>query len=82
MVENTPDEIGLNFSLSTRQAIQNFITKTWNVSVSLVTVGRYMKKLGFKEIEVVSISVARGRNAGRYTLMEGLNPIYIVTGKK
>jgi transposase len=47
LIENTPDRFGLNFSLWTRQAIQELIFKLWKISVCLVTVGRYMKKLGF-----------------------------------
>ncbi len=47
LVENTPDQIGLNFVLWTRQAIQNLILKLWNVTVCLVTVGRYMRRLSF-----------------------------------
>lgn len=47
LVESTPDQVGLDFSLWTRQAILNLIIKFWGVSVSLVTVGRYMKRLGF-----------------------------------
>jgi len=47
LVESTPDNLGLNFSLWTRRAIQELIAKLWKISVCLVTVGRYMKKLGF-----------------------------------
>jgi transposase len=47
LIQNTPDQLNLNFSLWTRQAIQNLIIKLWGISVSLVTVGRYMKRLGF-----------------------------------
>ncbi|WZL71775.1 precorrin-6Y C5,15-methyltransferase (decarboxylating) subunit CbiT [Clostridiaceae bacterium 35-E11] len=41
-----------------------------------------LKGAGFIEIDVVSVSVAKGRKAGRYTLMEALNPIYIISGTK
>jgi transposase len=47
IVESTPDQLGLAYDLWTRQAIQLLITKTWRINVSLVTVGRYMKQLGF-----------------------------------
>jgi len=40
------------------------------------------KKTGFKDIDVVSLSVARGKNTGNYTLMEALNPVYVLTGVK
>ncbi len=47
LIKKTPDDLGLNFSLWTRQAIQDLIAKLWKVTICLVTVGRYMKKLGF-----------------------------------
>jgi len=47
LIENTPDKLGLEFSLWTRRAIQNLIYKIWKIKVCLVTIGRYMKKLGF-----------------------------------
>jgi len=49
LVEKTPDQLGLNFSLWTRQAIQNIIIEFWGISVSLVTVGRYMQRIGFTQ---------------------------------
>ncbi|MCT4617786.1 MAG: precorrin-6Y C5,15-methyltransferase (decarboxylating) subunit CbiT [Marinisporobacter sp.] len=41
-----------------------------------------LKKIGFSQIDVVSVNIARGKALGRYTLMEGLNPIYIISGIK
>lgn len=43
---------------------------------------KLLKELEYSEVEVTSLSVAKGKNLGRYTLMEGLNPIYIVSAKK
>jgi cobalt-precorrin-6B (C15)-methyltransferase len=43
---------------------------------------QFLGDAGFIDIDVVSVSVARGRKAGRYTLMEALNPIYIVSAEK
>ncbi|QZY57365.1 precorrin-6Y C5,15-methyltransferase (decarboxylating) subunit CbiT [Crassaminicella profunda] len=41
-----------------------------------------LKKSGFKDLDVVSVNVSRGKALGRYTLMEALNPIYIIAGIK
>ncbi|QXM05652.1 precorrin-6Y C5,15-methyltransferase (decarboxylating) subunit CbiT [Crassaminicella indica] len=41
-----------------------------------------LKKNGFCDIDVISVNIARGKALGRYTLMEGLNPIYIISGIK
>ena len=47
LIKNTPDQLGINFSLWTRKAIQSLIIKFWRISVCLVTEGRYMKRLDF-----------------------------------
>ncbi|QSX08822.1 precorrin-6Y C5,15-methyltransferase (decarboxylating) subunit CbiT [Alkalibacter rhizosphaerae] len=39
-----------------------------------------LKAAGF-DCETIQVSVARGRSVGGVTMMEGNNPIYIVTGK-
>lgn len=38
-----------------------------------------IKQFSFEETEIVSLSVARSREAGRFHLMSGQNPIYIFT---
>ena len=47
LIEKTPDQLGLNFSLWTRQAIQNLIIKLWSINLPLRTITDYMKRLGF-----------------------------------
>lgn len=42
----------------------------------------FLEEIGFDSIEVVSINVGRGKKAGKYTLMEAINPIYIISGVK
>ena len=36
---------------------------------------------GFTDIEVISMSVSRGKAAGGKHLMQALNPIYIISGE-
>lgn len=43
---------------------------------------KLLKELDYSEVDITSLTVAKGKNLGRYTLMEGLNPIYIISGKK
>lgn len=51
-------------------------------AIALESIGELsgcMKSLGFREQEIVSVTVARDRKAGEYHLMTGQNPIYIFT---
>lgn len=51
-------------------------------AVSLETVAELSacaKEFPFAETEVVSVQVARGKKAGDYTMMNGLNPVYVFT---
>ena len=41
-----------------------------------------LKALAYDELDVVSLSVARGRFVGGSTLMEGLNPVYVISATK
>ena len=50
--------------------------------IALESVGelaRLSGELDFDESEIVQLFIARSRKAGRYTLMNGLNPIWIGT---
>ncbi len=40
-----------------------------------------MDKYAFNDVEIVNISVAKSKKAGRYDMMMGQNPIYIISGK-
>ncbi len=38
----------------------------------------YLKQIGFKDIEVISVSIGRGKKIGPFTMMYGENPIYVI----
>lgn len=40
-----------------------------------------MEKYRFNDVEIVSVSVAKAKKIGKYDLMMGQNPIYIISGK-
>ena len=35
-----------------------------------------------KDIEIINVNISRGKKIGNYTMMNGENPIYIVSGRK
>lgn len=37
-----------------------------------------LKKLGFKDIEIISVTIGRAKKVGAYTMMFGENPIHII----
>lgn len=45
--QKCPDALGLPFYLWTREAVQQFLAQRFELSVSVWTVGRYLKKWGF-----------------------------------
>lgn len=45
--QKCPDSLGLPFYLWTREAVQQFLAKRFDLRVSVWTVGRYLKKWGF-----------------------------------
>jgi precorrin-6Y C5,15-methyltransferase (decarboxylating) len=48
---------------------------------SLIEAINCMEKYMFEDVEFVSVSVAKSKKAGKYDLMMGQNPIYIISGK-
>ncbi len=47
MEQKCPDQLGLPFYLWTREAVQQFLAERFGLSVSVWTIGRYLKKWGF-----------------------------------
>jgi len=47
MEQKWPDALGLPFYLWTREAVQQFLAERFNLSVSVWTIGRDLKKWGF-----------------------------------
>ncbi len=47
MEQKCPDYDGLPYYLWTREAVQQFLAERFELSVSVWTVGRYLKKWGF-----------------------------------
>lgn len=47
MEQKCPDSLGLPFYLWTREAVQQFLAERFELSVSVWTVGRYLKRWGF-----------------------------------
>lgn len=40
-----------------------------------------MERYGFRNVEIVNVSVAKSKKVGMYDMMIGQNPIYIISGK-
>lgn len=40
-----------------------------------------MEKYNFRDVEIISVSVTKSKKVGKYDLMMGQNPIYIISGK-
>ena len=54
-------------------------------TITLESLSESMKglaKLNFLDIEVVNINIARNKKIGRYNMMMGENPIYIISAKR
>lgn len=45
---------------------------------TLMTVGEYLRSRG-REAEIISVQVAKAEKLGNYHLMQGQNPVYIIT---
>ena len=45
--DNMPDQLKMPFVLWTRAAVRDYVSKTYGVTFSLVTMGKYLKKWGF-----------------------------------
>lgn len=43
---------------------------------------KLLKEMEFSEVEIICVNISRGKKVGRYTMMYGENPIYIMSGVK
>lgn len=41
-----------------------------------------LEELKFQNIEICNVAVSRGKKVGKYTMMYGENPIYVISAKK
>ena len=52
-------------------------------AITLETLGEALKVMGelpFTDVDIVSVTAAKSRELGRYHMMMGLNPVYIISG--
>lgn len=71
------------------EIIEVLLSKNPNVNVVINTITLQslnealdcMEKYKFKDVEIVNVSVSKSKKIGRYDMMMGQNPIYIISGK-
>ncbi len=47
LINKTPESLNLPFLLWTRRVVQTLISSKWSISISISTIGVYLKRLGF-----------------------------------
>ena len=47
LIDKTPDQLKMPFSLWTRKAVQELINQIWSIKMPIRTVGEYLKRWGF-----------------------------------
>jgi len=68
MEQKCPDALGLPFYLWTREAVQQFLAQRYELSVSVWTIGRYLKKWGFTPQKPLRRAYEQDRKAVQYWL--------------
>ena len=68
MEQKCPDQLGLPFYLWTREAVQQFLAQRFELSVSVWTIGRYLKKWGFTPQKPLRRAYEQERKAVQYWL--------------
>ncbi len=71
------------------EIISAILKKNSNVNVVINTITlqslneaiNCMEKYEFRDVEIVGVSIAKAKKVGKYDLMMGQNPIYIISGK-
>ncbi|BEP28064.1 precorrin-6Y C5,15-methyltransferase (decarboxylating) subunit CbiT [Helicovermis profundi] len=75
-IEEIIDYSYLNLN-ETGRIVLNFIT----IENTYKTLDK-LNKSNFKEVDIISVNIARGRKVGGLTLMESNNPIYIISATR
>jgi len=70
ITDRCPDQMKLPFALWTREAVQTFLRKRFGVSVSVWTVGRYLKRWGLTPQKPLRRAFEQDPKAVRYWLQE------------
>jgi len=68
MEQKCPEQLGLPFYLWTREAVQQFLAERFGLSVSVWTVGRYLKKWGFTPQKPLHRAYEQDRKAVKHWL--------------
>lgn len=87
----SPNRVFIGGSAGNMEEILKQVTRFGNpvrVVINSVTIESTYEALqglencGFNEIDIVSVSISRGRAAGGRHLMQALNPVYVISGEK
>lgn len=71
-------EYFVNFS---KENSENIIVVNAITLETLSETQKIFEKYKIEDVEIINMSVARGKKIGSYTMMYGENPIYIISGK-
>lgn len=85
-----PDSVFIGGSSGNMDAIFDCLLKKnpcVNIVINTITLQslnealKAMEKYKFEDVEIVNVSISKSKKIGRYDMMMGQNPIYIISGK-